>query len=141
MSDGPRSLQTAIAGLGGLAATLVDIATLTILVESGVAIAAASLLGACAGAAVSFTFNRRIAFRDRSSLRWQQLAIFAAVALTSGVAMAVAMEISAVVLGVPYLLAKLICSVLVFCLWSLPAQRRFVFPRPFDATVPSSSSF
>jgi hypothetical protein len=35
----------------------------------------------------------------------------------------------AVVLGVPYLLAKLICAICVFAVWTYPAQRRLVFRR------------
>jgi putative flippase GtrA len=136
-----RSRQTAFAGLGGLVATLVDVATLTALVESGCAIAPAALAGACAGAVSSFWFNRWFAFRDRSPLQWRKIASFAAVALVSALTMAVAMQLTAVVLGIPYLVAKAICAVLVFALWSLPAQRRFVFVNQLDAAASTSSLF
>jgi hypothetical protein len=43
--------------------------------------------------------------------------------------MALAMQLFAVKLGVPYLLAKLICAALVFAAWTYPAQRRLVFRR------------
>jgi hypothetical protein len=43
--------------------------------------------------------------------------------------MALAMQLVAVKLGVPYLLAKLICAATVFAVWTYPAQRRLVFRR------------
>jgi hypothetical protein len=39
----------------------------------------------------------------------------------------------AVTLGVPYLLAKLICAAIVFAVWTYPAQRRLVFRRAVPA--------
>jgi hypothetical protein len=45
---------------------------------------------------------------------------------TCGV-VALAMEVFAVKLRVPYLVAKVICSALVFLAWTYPAQRRLVF--------------
>jgi hypothetical protein len=44
--------------------------------------------------------------------------------------MALAMHLVAVTLGVPYLVAKLICAAVVFAAWTYPAQRRIVFRRP-----------
>jgi hypothetical protein len=43
------------------------------------------------------------------------------------------MQLVAVRLGVPYLLAKLICAAIVFAVWTYPAQRRLVFRRPAHA--------
>jgi putative flippase GtrA len=134
-----RSHQAAAAGLGGLAATVVDVAVLAVLVESGCAIAPAALLGACCGAGVSFCFNRRVAFRDQSQLSWQQLARFAAVAWVAALTMSAAMQLATAVLGIPYLIAKTVCAVLVFAGWSLPAQRRFVFGYRLDARASSMS--
>jgi putative flippase GtrA len=71
--------------------------------------------------------NKYIAFRDRTPITWQQLGRFGAVAVTTALLMALSMQLVAVELGVPYLLAKLICAVLVFVAWGYPAQRRLVF--------------
>jgi hypothetical protein len=43
--------------------------------------------------------------------------------------MAGAMQLIAVQLGAPLLVAKLACSALVFLAWTYPAQRRLVFRR------------
>ena len=37
------------------------------------------------------------------------------------------MQVVAVWVGVPYLLAKVVCAAAVFAVWSFPAQRRLVF--------------
>lgn len=124
----------ALAGAGGVASTGLDVAVLTALVETGCPVGPAALCGALAGAVLAFSFNRRFVYGDRSKLRWQQVACFAAVALIGAMAMAMAMHLTADILGAPYLLAKAGCAVLVFALWSMPAQRRFVFP-----SAPSSS--
>lgn len=121
------SRQKLLAGLGGVAATAVDVVALAALVENGCPVAPAAYLGATLGAAVSFTVSRRLAFRDRSPLTWSQLARFAAVAFAAAMTMAVAMHVTADLLGVPYLLAKALCGVAVFALWTFPAQRRYVF--------------
>lgn len=117
----------ALAGAGGVASTGLDVAALTALVESGCPVGPAALCGALAGAVFAFSFNRRFVYADRRKLRWQQVVCFAAVALIGALAMALAMHLTVDVAGVPYLLAKAGCAVLVFALWSLPAQRRFVF--------------
>ena len=60
-----------------------------------------------AGAAVGFTLNKYVAFRDRSPITLPQLARFGIVAVATALLMALAMQLVAVKLGVPYLLAKL----------------------------------
>lgn len=124
----PRELLTA--GLGGVAATAVDVAFLVLMVESGVSVPAAAFFAACMGAAVNFVVNKYIAFRDRSPISVQQLSRFGAVAVATAMWMALAMKVVSVELGVPYVVAKLICAVLVFVAWTYPAQRRLVFARP-----------
>ena len=119
--------QMCAAGVGGAAATAVDVATLVLLVEHGTPIALAAFVAAAAGAVVCFTLNKYIAFRDRTPVTWQQLGRFGIVAVATALLMALAMELFAVKLGVPYLLAKVICSALVFLAWTYPAQRRLVF--------------
>ena len=126
-------IQAALSGVGGVTSTALDVGVLTALIEAGCAVAPAALCGAGVGAVLAFWFNRRFVFEDRTPLRWQQAASFAAVALVGAVAMAIAMHLTADVLGIPYLLAKALCAVAVFALWSLPAQRRFVFPHAASA--------
>lgn len=123
----PRQLLTA--GFGGVVATLFDISALVLLVESNVSVPVAAFFAAGAGAAMNFVLNKYIAFRDRSPITLQQLSRFGAVALATALLMALAMNIVAVQLGVQYMLAKLICAVLVFIVWTYPAQKTLVFPR------------
>src|SRR5437870_4513853 len=93
--------QLATAGLGGVAATVVDMSALVLLVKSGLPVAGSAFLSAAAGACVGFVMNKRVAFRDRSPVTLTQLGRFAAVAVATAVLMAVAMQIVAVKLGVP----------------------------------------
>lgn len=124
-----RVRELLAAGMGGAVATAVDVATLVLLVQHGAAIALAAFCGCAAGAAACFTLNKYVAFRDHSEVTWQQLGRFGAVAVTTALLMALAMHVIAVGLGVPYLLAKLVCSAAIFVAWTYPAQRRLVFAR------------
>lgn len=113
-----------VAAAGGLAATAVDVAALTALVRHGAPIAVAAFLGAAAGAVTSFVASKHLAFGDRSPVTAAQLARFAGIAAVSALLVAAAMEVVSARLGVPYLLAKVPCAVLIFAGWSFPAQRR-----------------
>ncbi|MCX5746705.1 MAG: GtrA family protein [Proteobacteria bacterium] len=116
------------AGLGGVAATAVDVGTLVLLVEALHApIPLASFTAALAGATVGFVANKYVAFADRSAITVRQLASFAFVALATALLMALAMKVVAVKLGVPYVLAKLLCAAAIFVGWTYPAQRKLVF--------------
>ena len=119
--------QIAAAGVAGAVATAVDVVTLVLLVENHVSIPVAAFLGAVAGAVMNFVLNKYLAFRDRSPVTARQLGRFGIVAVASALLMALAMKIAAVELGMPYLVAKLVCAVAVFAGWSYPAQRRLVF--------------
>jgi putative flippase GtrA len=119
--------QMFAAGLGGLAATIADVSSLVLMVETGTRVELAAFVAAGLGAAIGFTFNKYVAFRDRSPLALEQLARFAVVAVATAVLMAIAMHVVAVRLGAPYVVAKLACSALVFLAWTYPAQRRLVF--------------
>lgn len=125
--------ELAASGFGGAVATAVDVSVLVLMVQHGAAIAAAAFTGAAAGAVMNFAWNKYIAFRDRSRITGRQLARFGIVAVATAALLAGAMHLVAVVLGVPYLLAKLICAVVVFAVWTYPAQRRLVFRRPAQA--------
>lgn len=121
-----RELVTA--GFGGIAATLVDVAVLILLVEViGLSIPVSAFLASSAGAAMNFVLNKYIAFRDRSPITIRQLARFGAVAVATALLMALAMKLVAVELGVPYIVAKLLCAVTIFMVWTYPAQRKLVF--------------
>jgi len=122
------------AGMGGAAATAVDMSTLVLMVRHGTPIPAAAFVAAGAGAVVGFTINKHIAFRDPRKVTVQQLGRFGVVAVLTALLMAAAMEVVAVKLGVPYVIAKVICSVVVFAAWTYPAQRRLVFPARSLAT-------
>ena len=117
----------AAAGVGGAAATAVDVGTLVLLVEHHTPIALAAFVAAACGAVVCFALNKYIAFRDRTPVSFEQLGRFGIVAVVTALFMALAMEVFAVKLRVPYLVAKVICSAIVFLAWTYPAQRRLVF--------------
>jgi putative flippase GtrA len=124
----PRELLAA--GLGGAIATVVDFASLVLLVELGrVSIPVAAFLAASAGAVVCFVMNKHVAFRDRSPVTLHQVGRFGIVAVAAALLMALAMRIVAVDLGLPYPAAKVLCAALVFIAWTYPAQRRLVFAR------------
>ena len=126
------------AGLGGVAATAADVSLLVLLVKHGTPVPLAAFISAAAGAAVGFTMNKYIAFRDRSRISWKQVARFGGVAVLTACFMALAMQLIAVDLHVRVIVAKAICSAVVFVAWTYPAQRRFVFRRPHDI-APSMS--
>jgi putative flippase GtrA len=117
------------AGLGGIGATVVDVTLLVLMVEHGTPVALAAFIAASCGAAVGFTMNKYIAFRDRSPISLLQCGRFGLVAVATALLMAGAMQLFAVKLGLPYLVAKVACSALVFLAWTNPAQRRLVFRR------------
>lgn len=117
------------AGLGGVAATTLDIGLLVLLVRHHLAIPLAAFFAALAGAALNFVVNKYLAFRDSSPINLPQLLRFNVVVVVASLFMAGAMNLLAVRLGVPIVIAKLVCAALVFALWTYPAQRRFVFPQ------------
>ncbi|HEY4239610.1 MAG TPA: GtrA family protein [Kofleriaceae bacterium] len=120
--------QVVAAGIGGIIGSVFDVATLVILVHAGTRIPVAAFAGAAAGAVVNFVLNKYLAFRDHTPLALPQVARFALVALATALLMAGAMELVAVRMHVPYLLAKAICAAIIFAIWTYPAQRR-VFRR------------
>lgn len=121
---------TVLACLGGLGATAVDVTLLATMVNLGVPVALAAGVGALAGAFTGFAANKYVAFRDRSPLSFKQVGAFGLVAVGTALLMAVAMQVVAVRLHVPYLLAKAVIATVLFFVWSLPAQKKFVFAIP-----------
>lgn len=129
-----------VAGLGGVAGSILDIVTLIALVEGGTRVALAAFSGAAAGAVVCFLVNKYWAFRDHTPLSLRQVGSFGVVAVGTALLMAAAMQVVVVGMGVPYLLAKLLCAAVVFAVWSYPAQRQLVFRRPVLVEPEAASS-
>jgi putative flippase GtrA len=121
--------QMIAAGLGGAVGAVFDVSTLILLVERGTPVALAAFMAAGVGAVVCFVLNKHVAFRDRTPVTWQQLGRFGSVAVATALLMAAAMQVFAVKLGVQYVVAKVLCSALIFLVWTYPAQRRLVFRR------------
>ena len=116
-------------GVSGMVATAVDVTALVLLVEllrSHVTIAA--FLAAALGGVTNFLINKYWAFEDDAPLEIRQVAIYALVSLVTAAFTAAAIHILAVLIGVPYLIAKAIAAALVFLIWTYPAQARLVFP-------------
>jgi putative flippase GtrA len=125
-------------GVSGVVATGVDVAALILLVElfrSHVTIAA--FLAAALGGVTNFVINKYWAFDDDAPLEIRQVAIYALVSLVTAAFTAAAIHILAVLIGIPYLIAKAIAAALVFVIWTYPAQARLVFPDAAD--VPGDS--
>jgi putative flippase GtrA len=118
------------AALSSIAAGVVDFSVLIVLVERGVSVAVAAFIAAASGAVVNFVCSKYLAFCDRTPLAFRQALRFAAVSLAGALFIALTMQLSAVGLGVPYILAKLLCSTLIFAAWTYPAQRYLVFRKP-----------
>lgn len=116
-------------GVSGMVATGVDVTALVLLVElmrSHVTIAA--FLAAALGGVTNFLINKYWAFDDDAPLELRQITIYALVSLVTAAFTAAAIHILAVLIGVPYLIAKAIAAALVFLIWTYPAQARLVFP-------------
>lgn len=117
------------AGLSSLAAGVVDLVVLVALVERGVSVAVAAFIAATSGAVVNFVCSKYLAFCDRTPLTLRQTLRFAGVSLAGAVLIALTIQVFAVGLGMSYVLAKLLCSTLVFAAWTYPAQRYLVFTK------------
>ena len=124
----PRALVAA--GFGGVVGTVLDLGLLVLLVGHHVAIPAATFVATLAGAATNFVMNKYVAFRDRAPVALGQVARFGFVAAVAALLTATAMKLMTMTLAVPVVVAKLTFAAVVFALWTYPAQRRLVFPRP-----------
>jgi len=133
-----KHLRTQVsAAVASVVATGLDLALLVALVRAGVGVGRAAFVAAVAGGAVSFALNKYVAFRDRSPLRWAQIARFDLVAVVGALLVAAAMKVATGTLGAPVVAAKLASAALVFALWTYPAQRRLVFaPGAASEVVP-----
>jgi putative flippase GtrA len=118
-------------GISGLTAAIIDLASLVALVELvEMPVGWAAFLASAVGAVVGFTMSKYWAFRDPNPIRTRQIGAYALVALLSAISVAFTVHVLVVIIGMLYLLAKGVAAVLVFAVWSYPAQSRLVFPRP-----------
>jgi len=122
-----RILRT---GISGFAGAVIDVIVLIILVEVvGLGVGWAAFAAAASGAGLAFLLSKFWAFRDRSPLEVKQVGAYAFVSLVTATFLALSIHLMAIVLGLAYLIAKGIASVVVFVCWSYPAQARLVFSR------------
>ena len=116
-------------GVSGVVATGIDIAALVLLVEAlGSHVTLAAFLAATLGGVSNFLINKYWAFRERSPIDLRQVTVYSFVSLITAAFVAVAVHVLAVVMVLPYLWAKAIAALLVFVVWTYPAQSRLVFP-------------
>jgi putative flippase GtrA len=127
------------AGLASIVAGVIDMVVLVALVESHTPMLGAAFVAALGGAIVHFALSKYVAFRDRSPIALGQTLRFAVMALGAALLTALTMQLFAVSLQIPYALAKLPSSTLVFAIWTYPAQRYLVFNRRRALTAPSTA--
>src|SRR5262245_30824185 len=112
-------------GVSGVVATSLDIAALVFLVEAMRShVTLAAFLAAALGGVCNFLINKYWAFRDGSPIDLRQVTVYAFVSLVTAAFVAATVHLLAVVMVLPYLLAKAIAAVLVFLVWTYPAQAR-----------------
>jgi putative flippase GtrA len=116
-------------GVSGGVATGLDVAALIFLVEVlGSHVTLAAFVAAALGGVSNFLVNKYWAFGDHSRIDLRQVTVYTFVSLVTAAFVAVTIHLLAVVMVVPYLLAKAIAAALVFVIWTYPAQARLVFP-------------
>jgi putative flippase GtrA len=116
-------------GVSGAVATGIDVGALVLLVEVlGSHVTLAAFLAATLGGVSNFLINKYWAFRDGAPLELRQVTVYSFVSLVTAAFVAVIVHLVAVVMTLPYLLAKAIAAVVVFLVWTYPAQSRLVFP-------------
>ena len=116
------------AGAVSLITVATDVATLVLMIELfKLHTTAAAIVGSTCGAITKFALGKLWAFRDSSRLRFSQIARYLGMAAGSIVLVAASMHVLSSVLGLPYLLAKVLSGVLAFSCWSYPVQARVVF--------------
>lgn len=114
--------------VGAVVATVVDFGTMIALVSgAGLLPAAGTAVGASAGAVTNFTLGRLWIFEARAGRTRDQAMRYAAVSAASLLLNTLGEHLLATILGVPYVLARVIVAVLVSVGWNFPLHRRFVF--------------
>lgn len=137
----PRSrlLTFLRSALAGGAATVVDVAVLSVLVSVlGVAPRVANVPSLVAGAAVSFVGNRHFAFRAGAGSLSRQAVLFVGVEIVTFVLNAVLFDLALRVLPATALAAaaaRLAVGHVVFLLWSYPSWRHVFRVRAAEQAV------
>lgn len=116
--------------LAAIAATAVDYATMVALVELGhLDPVPATALGALAGAATNFTMGRVFTYRVADHPVGGQVVRYVLVSAASLVLNSGGEYLFNHVLGLQYLVARLVTSFVVSTAWNYPLHRFYVFSR------------
>jgi putative flippase GtrA len=114
--------------LASFAATGVDYLLMIFVVSAlGGGPVLGTVLGALCGAITNFTLGRHFTFRATARGAHEQAARYVVVSSGSLLWNAVGEHVLAVVLGVNYVIARVVVGLLVGLLWNFPMQRYFVF--------------
>jgi putative flippase GtrA len=121
--------------IASIAATIVDYGLMITLVEvGGLRPVPATALGALAGAVTNFTLGRVFTYRATDASLGGQSWRYALVSAASLALNAGGEHLFSNILGLQYLVARVITSVIVSNAWNYPLQRFFVFSRRADGS-------
>ncbi|MFH1130163.1 MAG: GtrA family protein [Pseudomonadota bacterium] len=124
-----RILELFRSGLVGLVATLVDLATLWLLVEIfGWGPASANVPALAVGVLVQFFGNKYFAFRDLSSDYLRQGTLFVLVEIGAFLLNALVFHLFVSLTQIPYLLARILGASVVYFGFSFPFWRLIFRP-------------
>ena len=114
----------------GVAASVVDFATLLLLVRlSHLAAGVAAAIGCTVGGVANFVLARRWVFAARSGSSARQLALYGVLVVLGGAVLGGTIVELGVGFGASIVAAKVVATVLVFLLWNYPISSRLVFRR------------
>jgi putative flippase GtrA len=115
---------------GALIATVVDFSTMIALVEGlGASPVVATAIGAACGAVTNFTLGRRWIFTDHDRAAGPQALRYASVSAGSLALNTAGEGLVHGVLGVRYVLARVLVAIAVSVAYNYPLHRMFVFRR------------
>jgi putative flippase GtrA len=116
--------------LASVAATAVDYAVMIVCVSlAGLGPVAGTILGASSGAITNFALGRYFTFRADGDTMFGQAFRYGLVSAMSLVWNATGEHLLAVMLGIQYIIARLIVGTLVGFVWNFPMHRYFVFKK------------
>jgi putative flippase GtrA len=111
-----------------IAATVVDYAVMILLVSLvGLGAVQGTVIGAACGGFTSFSLGRRWTFRQTEESAGAQALRYVVVSAASLLLNGVGEWLFSSVLGVQYVIARVITSLLVSIGWNYPLQRAYVF--------------
>jgi len=114
--------------LASIVATVVDYSIMITMVSIlGLTAVEGTVIGAASGAITNFTMGRHFTFRATNRGARGQLFRYLLVSAASLGWNALGEHLLAVVLGIHYVVARLITGTLVGFIWNFPMQRYFVF--------------